>query len=686
MKSLSRIACFVVFACLPAVTVGQSYNQKVTYRVRVIQITGAPVAGAEVAVLAVIFDWADGQASHKLLEKKKTGLDGTTAISVELNIDTSKDAVVVARSKSLAIGWHDLNRASLPVDGTELVILLDKPCVLAGKVVDEAGKAVAGARVLAEVASSYYLRNENRINAPEDWLTIKTDAEGRFCFDNIPPDASADFFVTAPGKAYTWTFMATDSMPGYSYAAGRADIQIVLPAEARVQGHVVGPDGCLVSGVKLLLRPNKGVANYYCTCRTVSGADGQFLFENVPADAYSLQVVAPMQKMAEWVGRDIKVVAKSGETTNNIVIRVNKGGVVEAIVCDRATGRPIQNAYVSLNQKANFGKHPCFYQTCRTDFNGKAQIRAPLGKCNFAAGSERYEYFQGTLLVTERPSPPMKILLAHYPEASGTVRDQSGQAAAGAVVAAVPPGHTAVRTDTAGKFYLCWRVESKETYLFARDERRNLAAAVEVKELSRPVEIVLKPALILVGRVTDPNGVPTPAAKIQLVIRCSNWLAYAGTKILTDANGRFEIPAVPPPQKDFNYCINVDAAGFCSIEHERILVEESSGKQVDLGIFVLQPLNMSISGIVVDAGGRPVPNKIIHLSGLLGAGGQPRKSIITDENGRFYFNRVCKGPFRLQAGWAREKDVGFVNANAGDRDVKVILGKREEQRPDKARR
>jgi len=686
MHGLSRIACVAVLACLPAVTVSQSYGQKVAYKVRVVDIKGVPVVGAEVAVVGVVFDYADGQVRKELLEKKKTGADGSTAISVKLDMATNKDAVIVTRSKSLALGWHYLNRVSLPLDGTEFVILLDKPCVLAGKVVDETGKAVAGARVRAELSSSY-LRYEHNINAPEDWLTVKTDAGGRFRFENIPPDASADFLVTAPGKANTWTSMATGDISGYSYAAGRTDIQIILPAEARVRGCAVGPDSNPVSGVNLLLRPNKGVANYCCTCRTVSDADGQFLFENVPADAYSLQVVAPLEKMAEWVGRDIKVVAKSGETMDNIVIGVNKGGVVEAIVRDRATGRPIQNAYVSLSQDANFGKQPCFFQACRTDLNGKAQIRAPLGRCQFIAGAERHMLFDGTVLVKETPTP-LRIELEHYPEVSGTVRDEAGLAAAGVVVATVPPGyaHTVVRADDTGKFNLCWREKSEKTYLFAKDERHNLAAAVEVRELSRPMNILLKPAFRLVGRVTDPNGLRIPAAAVSLVIHCSNWLASGGTKILTDTNGCFEIPAVPPPRKGFNYRINVDAAGYCPIEDERISVEESSGKQVDLGTFVVQPLNMSVSGVVVDAGGRPVPNKIIHLSGLRGGGGQPQKHTITDEKGEFYFHRVCKGPLRLQAGWAYEKDAGFVNANAGDGDVKVILGKREEQRPDKAKR
>jgi hypothetical protein len=85
---------------------------------------------------------------------------------------------------------------------------------------------------------------------------------------------------------------------------------------------------------------------------------------------------------------------------------------------------------------------------------------------------------------------------------------------------------------------------------------------------------------------------------------------------------------------------------------------------------------MSVSGVVVDADGRPVPNKSVHLSGPQGGQGQPGKGIITDGDGRFYFDRISKGPLRLQAGGARDKDVGFLEAQAGDKDVKIVMGQK----------
>ncbi|MBA7622754.1 hypothetical protein ES703_30140 [subsurface metagenome] len=676
MSGLSRQVFVVILVCLAAVAVGQALNKRVTYSVKVVDIKGKPVVGAELAILEVIYDWADGQKRMELIEKKKTGSDGSTVLNLDFSRHTG--ACIVARKKSLAFTWDRLDNNALPVDGSELTMLLDKACVLAGTVVDELGKPVAGAQVRAEFDSSY-LDNEHRISSPEDWFTVETDRMGRFYFDSVPPDGSADFLVTAPGKANVYTFMASDSMPGYRYAAGRTDIRIVLPDEAKIQGRVVDPVGNPVAGVRLLARPDKGVANYYCTNRAVSGEDGRFLFENVPADTYSLQVVAPRDTMAQWVGKDIKVVAKEGQTTDGVVVRLSKGGLVEVVVRDAATRQLAEDVYVSLWQKAGFGKHPCFYQGIRTDRNGRVSFRAPLGQSNVMAGGGEYSRFDDKVVVKTRPSR-MRILLYHNPEFSGTVRDQSGRAVSGATVAVVPPGN-AVRADANGKFHISWRVVSKQAYLFARDTRRNLAAAVEIKDRNRPIDIVLKPALTLAGRITDPNGLPIPVARIQFVAHLSGWLAYVGEEIVTDAKGRYEIPAVPPQQKDDIYRINVNAAGYCPLRFEWVSLTNTSANRVDLSPLVMQPLNMSISGVVVDAHGKPVPNKAVHLDGPPGGQEQPRKDTITNANGRFFFNRICKGSLQLQAGWARDKDVGFLDAQAGDKDVKIILGQSGVHRP-----
>ncbi|MFH1718469.1 MAG: carboxypeptidase-like regulatory domain-containing protein [Planctomycetota bacterium] len=674
MTRFSGQVCLAIFSSLAVIAAAQASNGKVTYTIKVVDINGGPVVGAEVAALEVSYDYADGRKHMELIEQKKTGADGTTVLS--LDFSRHKGAFIVARKESLAFTWDRLDDNALPIDGSQLTMLLDRPCVLAGTVVDQLGKPVAGARVRGEFDSSC-LHNKHRINTPEDWFTVETDDQGRFRFDNVPPDGTADFLVTAPGKANVYTFMASDSMPGYRYAAGRTDISIVLPPEAKVQGRVLDPAGNPATGVRLLLRPDKTNANYYCTNRAVSGQDGRFLFENVPADAYSLQVIAPRDTMAQWVARDVKVIAKEGQITDGVIVRVSEGGLLEVAVQDAATNRPADDVYVCVWQKAGFNRyHPCFWHDIRTDRNGRARFRVPLGQCQVTAGSGEYSNFEDKVVIRHRPSQ-IRVLLYHNPEISGTVRDQFGRAVPGAAVAVVPPGHPAVRTDANGKFYISWQVVSKQAFLFARDQRSNLAAAVEIKDLTRPMNIVLEPALTLAGRITDPNGLPIPVARIQLCARpIPGWVAYIGGEALTDTEGRYEIPAVLPQQKDDVYLVHVNAAGYRGLRGERVSLTETSANRVDLSLLIMQPLNMSVSGVVVDADGKPIPNKSVHLRGPPGGQGQPGKHTITDADGRFFFDRICKGPLQFQAGWARDKDEVTVDAQAGDKDVKIVMGRK----------
>jgi len=54
---------------------------------------------------------------------------------------------------------------------------------------------------------------------------------------------------------------------------------------------------------------------------------------------------------------------------------------------------------------------------------------------------------------------------------------------------------------------------------------------------------------------------------------------------------------------------------------------------------------------------------------------QPSKSTATDENGRFAFTRICKGPVRVQVNFGNSPaGSGHLRAQAGDHGLKAILG------------
>ena len=60
--------------------------------------------------------------------------------------------------------------------------------------------------------------------------------------------------------------------------------------------------------------------------------------------------------------------------------------------------------------------------------------------------------------------------------------------------------------------------------LVARQEERNLAAAVEVAgEGSGTLDLKLDPAVTLTGRIVDPDGKGIPNAQITPMLNMSSW-------------------------------------------------------------------------------------------------------------------------------------------------------------------
>jgi peroxiredoxin len=159
----------------------------------------------------------------------------------------------------------------------------------------------------------------------------------------------------------------------------------------------------------------------------------------------------------------------------------------------------------------------------------------------------------------------------------------------------------------------------------------------------------------------------------------SSGLSDIGAEVLTDTRGRYDISAIPPEQAKFNYRVSVYASGYGSYAYRPIKITGQPGKPVELERLVLQSADQSVSGMVVDVEGKPAARVPVFLHGR----GQPRKNTATDENGRFTITRICKGEIRLQANFEDSPGgEGFLKAQGGDQDVKIILGQRQSHTKD----
>jgi hypothetical protein len=184
--------------------------------------------------------------------------------------------------------------------------------------------------------------------------------------------------------------------------------------------------------------------------------------------------------------------------------------------------------------------------------------------------------------------------------------------------------------------------------------------------------------MIIKGKIADPNGNGIPAARIcmKVYIDAQNFVTDFGTEVLTDAGGVFQLKAVPPIPVGLEYNVDVHSTGYAPRIYTIRHIKEEPDKTVDLGALELKPANMVISGIVEDANGLPQPHSMIFLSGREGIS-QPHKNTATDEKGRFEMRGLCEGPLSVSANFSSDpRGRGTTAAHTGDKNIKVVLGKR----------
>jgi len=253
---------------------------------------------------------------------------------------------------------------------------------------------------------------------------------------------------------------------------------------------------------------------------------------------------------------------------------------------------------------------------------------------------------------------------------TGVVRGLDGQPAAGSEVLILGSlGGDSVKTDAKGKFEM---VRSSGIYdhgpycLIVRDPEHNLAAVVDIDEDTGPLDILLAPAMTIVGRA-ECDGKPVTNATAALLLRTGRIASiFEGLPNLwvgTNRPGHFEIPALPPGER---YGLKVSAPGYGGKLVN--IAESDEAKRVEIEPVQLRPANLKLAGQVLDAEDKPVSGAHVSLSGK----DQPYSRTRTDREGHFRLDRVCEGSVQLSAEARRSH--GAVAAEGGDTNVVIQLG------------
>ncbi|MHC4646731.1 MAG: redoxin domain-containing protein [Planctomycetota bacterium] len=672
-----RLVVVLISLCVCGLNAAKE-NNKLIITGRVVDYLAKPVEGAEVAIYEG--DHRNGEYSAKMIAPiGRTNQQGH--FELQADVSSQYNTFVVARKEGLALARDGLNYSSNTKGKGHFFLVLEKACTLTGIVVDHNGSPVSGARVQALPKTSYMSRLRQRpMYGPREWLTTETDSHGVFCFDQFAADVSSDFCIKAPALSCTYKF-TTHYQNCCGFEVWRSDIRLVLPQEARIKGRVVeGGAGRPVGSVELTIqadRDREDIVNRYYARTVVADADGMFVCTGLPEGKHKIELATLENETAQWVTPAVELNVIPDESIDDIQVSVERGGIIECIVREYGTERPLSQMPVSAYNET-------FRATSTTDEKGTARFRVLPGDYQASADGQGHIYWRvnDPVAVKEGEVSHVDIVLEKSPTISGSVTDANEHPAEDMLVTVHPFGDH-VYTDREGRFVAGYEKRRTEQGLciMARDLGRSLAAVARTKELKKPVQLSLGPASIVKGRITDPNGIGIPAARVSLCVDFANCLSKIGAEVLADEQGRFEFKAIVPKRDAFNYRISVHAAGFAPRTYDRISIEAEPGTAADVGAIQLMPANLSISGIVVDANGLPAARVPIFLQGADGTD-QPDKSTATDDKGCFAIKRICKGPLRLQANFSSSPGgSGFLHAEGGDQNVKIVLGQKRVHRP-----
>jgi len=317
-----------------------------------------------------------------------------------------------------------------------------------------------------------------------------------------------------------------------------------------------------------------------------------------------------------------------------------------------------------------------------TDQAGIARFRQMPGEYRisylYKEGYSRQRQQEDTITIEDGKTIRVEMQLAGLPKITGVVRDNGDLPVEGAILKICPMGRSAESciSDVDGKFEASWDPGGWSSspmpamILIARHLERNLAAAVDVDENIRQVDVTLKPGVICSGKVVDSDGKGIAKAMLQVMLQGPRWGSSIGRYTTADAEGNYEIKALVPENK---YSIEARADGY---GRDRITIEagQTVNERLDVGTITLPSANLSVSGLVVDSDDKPVSGANVSCYGDT----QPQSlNQITDAEGKFTIEKVCAGRIQISVNKTGDARMyGNIETEVGATDVKVVISQR----------
>lgn len=496
---------------------------------------------------------------------------------------TRTDGQGEAVIEGLSPGSHEVRSSAHPsvvrsasiAAGAEVLctlVITDQGGTLHGRVLDELGNGVPGARVWAT--------DWHRVSYGSE--AAMTDADGRFTLQRVSHltlAARADGFAPSPQQRVSVA-------PG-----GESRVTLTLPAEgARLEGQVLAPDGSAAAGAHVVLgaygtwregfllaggEHAMGPAPLHL--RTTS--DGRFAATDLAAGRVPVQIIH--RNAGVWRG-ELELPRGSHRVVS---IRLDPAAKLSIAVRDPA-GRAIW-AFARLHDLHTFGSRSAnSIEAGRIEFDGLLPGETTL---TVDALAEFYATHEQRVELVAGQTTHVDVTMARKRTVTGRAVYPDGRPVVHAFVSASqhPWHHPRVQTGSHGEFELSDVPVERFASLELRRIREPFACLV-----LRDVEVPDGELLLRVVdesewtaglrlRLVDPDGAPVAHAVV--------WprpVDYAGSSEVCRPDPKTgEVILDSCPATELN--LTIQGPGFGAIRGRRVQLE--AGRRLDLGDVVLHP-------------------------------------------------------------------------------------------------
>lgn len=519
MKSYAVIARNALVAALLVLVAPAARAGSITGRM--LDASGKPVAGAKVR-------WTVYRSEDEVLLDQTNAADpavlGETATDAEGRFRVGLDKPGTSVSLRLAPAGLPTARFEGPFDSSEDIELGEIQAIgaqpVSGRVVDESGKPVAGARVLAS-ASLILFDNDSRF-----FSETRTGADGTFLMADAP-QGSRLVLARAPGYI-TVTRLQMEARP---------EEKITLRRGGSIRGVLTDSAG----------KPAAGVLVVSGETAAQTDAEGKFLLTGIAAGLHRLQAVWK----EEFAARRDNVRVKDGEETA-APMKLARASAIAGTVIEEGSRRPVSGVRVAVYSQGGPGfARRRAERAGRTDARGRFRVGGLAGR-PYTVEATKDGFLPASIAgVTAASASPGSASLALRRAASiaGRVTDEKGQAVAGAKVkitremgvrrmirgmSSNPASFLAsqgVVTGPDGSFKL--RGLAPERNLALEATKTGYATAsrpgvtIKAGEALKDVALVLRRGLEAKSRVVDGKGEPVAGAQVRAARREEG---FAGTR------------------------------------------------------------------------------------------------------------------------------------------------------------